>query len=148
MHAKESESLAAVYLPLRVVYGLTPIVAGLDKFFNLLANWGDYLPATIVEGLPISVSTLMGGVGCIEVMAGLAVLLFAPRLGAWVVTAWLTAIALTLILAGHYDIAVRDLVMAVGAYALAQLAALRGESWLGEAAEGGVPGETTAQAQG
>jgi hypothetical protein len=45
-----------------------------------------------------------------------------PRIGAYVVMAWLIAIALTLLLGGHYfDVAVRDLAMAAGAYTLGQL---------------------------
>jgi hypothetical protein len=69
-------------------------------------------------------------VGVIEIIAGLAVLTALPRLGAYVVMAWLILIAVTVAAAGYLDIAVRDLVMAVGAYSLGQLAALRGEPWL------------------
>lgn len=106
---------------LRYTYGLVPIVAGLDKFTNLLANWKDYVSKSIIDMLPISAAAFMSVVGIIEIAAGVLVLL-RPRIGAWVVMAWLVAIALTLIAGGHYfDVAVRDLVMAVGAFALAKL---------------------------
>jgi hypothetical protein len=69
-------------------------------------------------------------VGVIEIAAGLAVLTILPRLGASIVMAWLTLIAVAVSMAGYYDIAVRDLVMAIGAYSLGQVAALRGEQWI------------------
>jgi hypothetical protein len=123
------KNLSSIYLPLRLTYGLVPVVAGLDKFFNLLTDWGKYLPRGLASGLPVSVSTFMAVVGCIEIAAGLAVLTVLPRLGTYVVMAWLILIAAVLVVAGDLDIAVRDLGMAVGAYALGQVAALRQERW-------------------
>jgi uncharacterized membrane protein YphA (DoxX/SURF4 family) len=106
---------------LKYTYGLVPIVAGLDKFTNLLTNWSDYLGATAKEMLPLSPSAFMMVVGVIEIIAGVLVLI-KPAIGAWVVSAWLILIALSLIVSGqHFDVAVRDIVMAIGAYALAKL---------------------------
>ncbi|MCW3092473.1 MAG: DoxX family rane protein [Ferruginibacter sp.] len=106
---------------LKVTYGLVPIIAGIDKFTNLLTNWKDYLSVSITNMLPFSATTFMYIVGIIEIVAGLLVFL-RPRIGAWVVMAWLILIACTLIFGGHYfDVAVRDLVMAVGAFALGKL---------------------------
>ena len=120
-----TDSLASIYIPLRLVYGLVPIVAGLDKFFNLLTQWDKYLPGALAEALPISAHAFMLIVGVIEILAGLAVLTKLTRLGAYVVMAWLVLIALNLLAAGAFDVAVRDLVMAAGAYTLGQVAALR-----------------------
>ena len=109
---------------MRVTYGLVPIVAGADKFTNLLTHWENYLNPSIVKMLPISATTFMMIVGVIEIVAGLIVLI-RPRIGAWIVMAWLICIALQLIAAQQfYDIAVRDLVMAVGAFSLAKLSAV------------------------
>jgi hypothetical protein len=130
MAANEPGSLASIYVPLRLVYGLVPLVAGLDKYLNLLTDWDKYLPSAVVELLPISAHQLMLVVGIIEIAAGLAVLTSLTRLGAYVVMAWLVLIALNLIAAGYYDIAVRDLAMAVGAYTLGRVAALRNERWI------------------
>ncbi|AIZ65162.1 tRNA (5-methylaminomethyl-2-thiouridylate)-methyltransferase [Hymenobacter sp. DG25B] len=108
---------------LRFTYGLIPIVAGADKFTNLLTNWEAYLNPALVRMLPFSAHTFMLLVGIIEIIAGVLVL-WRPRVGAWVVMAWLIAIALTLITSGRYlDVAVRDLAMAVGAWSLARLSA-------------------------
>jgi hypothetical protein len=61
-------------------------------------------------------------VGVIENVAGVLVLSKMTRLGAYVVSAWLACIALNLISSGHFlDVAVRDLVMACGAFTLAKL---------------------------
>ena len=109
---------------MRVTYGLVPIVAGADKFTNMLTHWENYLNPSIVKMLPISATTFMMIVGVIEIVAGLIVLI-RPRIGAWIVMAWLICIALQLIAAQQfYDIAVRDLVMAVGAFSLAKLSAV------------------------
>ncbi|GAA4498772.1 DoxX family membrane protein [Hymenobacter ginsengisoli] len=106
---------------LTLTYGLVPIVAGLDKFTNLLTNWEAYLAPNQVRLLPVAAPAFMHLVGIIEVVAGILVLL-RPRIGAWVVMGWLIAIALTLVSGGHYfDVAVRDLVMAIGAWSLAYL---------------------------
>ena len=106
---------------LKFTYGLVPIVAGLDKFTNLLTNWEIYLSEPVLSILPFSAGTFMVIVGIIEIAAGVLVLL-RPRIGAYVVMTWLIAIALTLVLGGKYfDVAVRDLVMAVGAFVLAKL---------------------------
>lgn len=125
-----SAELSPIYFPLRIAYGLVPIIAGLDKFSNLLVHWDKYLPGFLTNALPFSPHTFMIIVGIIEIVAGLVVLSGLTRLGAYVVMAWLILISINLILAGFYDIAVRDLVMALGAYTLGQIAALRGESWL------------------
>lgn len=129
MDANTSHRLSSIYIPLRLCYGLVPLVAGADKYFNLLTDWSRYLPAAVAGQLPISAANFMLIVGGIEIVAGLAVLTVFTRLGAYVVMAWLALIAVNLILAGFYDIAVRDLVMAVGAYTLGQVAGLRGEHW-------------------
>lgn len=105
---------------LRFTYGIVPIVAGMDKFTNLLTNWPDYL-GNNKSMVPMEPLTFMKIVGVVEIIAG--ILVFARTLvGAYIVMAWLILIALTLLIGGHYfDVAVRDLVMAVGAYTLAQL---------------------------
>lgn len=106
---------------LRYTYGLVPIVAGLDKFTNLLTDWKDYLAPSIANSLPFSASTFMAIVGIIEIIAGVIVLI-RPRIGGFIVMAWLIAIALNLLISGrYYDVAVRDLVMAIGAFSLATL---------------------------
>jgi len=106
---------------LKITFGVVPIVAGLDKFTNLLANWPAYLGNNLKGMLPFDPLVFMKVVGIIEIVAGIIVLA-RPLLGAYIVMAWLVCIALQLIAGGQYfDVAVRDLVMAVGAYTLAQL---------------------------
>ncbi len=123
----DQDQLRRLYLPLRLCYGLVPIVAGADKFTNLLTDWSQYLPGGYATLLPIEPSVFMMIVGVIEILAGLAVLTKLTRLGGYVVAAWLVLIAINVAIAGYLDIAVRDMVMALGAYTLSGLAALRGE---------------------
>ncbi len=106
---------------LKVVYGLVPIVAGLDKFANVLTDWTALLPGAIASALPVEPTVFMYVVGVVEIVAGVVVLSRYTEEGAYVVAAWLTLVAVTQVVAGNFDVAVRDLVMAVGAVALAQL---------------------------
>lgn len=106
---------------LKYTFGLVPIVAGLDKFTNILTNWGQYVSESFAEMLPFDIATFMMIVGIIEIVAGILVLT-KTKLGASVVATWLVAIALTLILSWSYvDVAVRDLVMAIAAFCLVKL---------------------------
>lgn len=106
---------------LKITYGVVPIVAGLDKFTNLLTDWSAYLSPAMKAMLPVDALLFMKIVGIIEIIAGIIVLA-RPLTGAWIVMIWLICIALQLIAGGNYfDVAVRDLVMAVGAFVLAQL---------------------------
>lgn len=113
-----------VHRMLWLTYGIVPIVAGLDKFTNLLTDWSQYLAPLAADLLPFPVGTFMVIVGVIEIVAGVLVFV-RPRLGGTVVAAWLVAIAVNLLIAGFFDIAVRDLAMAVGAWGMAQLTAIR-----------------------
>jgi hypothetical protein len=124
----DTQGLNLIYVPLRLCYGLIPIIAGADKFLNLLTDWSKYLPEFMIKAIPVSPHTFMMGVGVIEIVAGLAVLTSLPRLGAYIVALWFVLIAGAVTLAGFYDIAVRDLAMALGAYTLGTVAALRGEA--------------------
>ncbi|WP_118953090.1 hypothetical protein [Taibaiella helva] len=113
-------TIQQVQTTLKFTYGIVPIVAGLDKFTNLLTHWADYLGRN-QSMIPFDAMLFMKIVGIIEIIAGLIVFI-RPLAGAYIVMAWLICIALQLIISGQYfDVAVRDLVMAVGAYTLAQL---------------------------
>jgi hypothetical protein len=126
----DTKALNRVYVPLRLCYGVVPIVAGADKFTNLLTDWSKYLPEAATSVVPVEPHVFMMGVGVIEILAGVAVLTALPRLGAYVVALWLVLVAAAVLLAGYLDIAVRDLVMALGAYTLGAVAAMRGEPLL------------------
>jgi len=117
-------NLSRIWTLLRFTYGFVPIVAGFDKFTNLLTNWENYLNPRVLAILPVSGHAFMSAVGVVEIVAGLLVLL-RPRQGSIVVMAWLIGIALSLITGGRYlDVAVRDLVMAIGAFTLGSLTPL------------------------
>jgi uncharacterized membrane protein YphA (DoxX/SURF4 family) len=111
---------------LRIGLGSAAFLAGLDKFFNLLADWPMYLSPLATRVLPISASTFMHAAGVVEMIAGLAILAGFSRIGGYVVMVWLIAIALNLLTAGlFYDIAVRDVEMSLAAFTLARLTEVR-----------------------
>ena len=118
----ERKVVDSIWWTLRMSFGLVPLLAGLDKFFNLLTQWPKYVAPGFAHALPMSPQHFMYIVGVIEIVAGLAMLLSPwTKVFAYVVAAWLTGIALNLIGGGYYDVAVRDLVMAVTAVSLARL---------------------------
>lgn len=117
-----TKNVAFVTNLLKYTYGLVPIVAGLDKFANVLTDWPAYLGSGAEEMLPFAPATFMAIVGVIEIAAGILVLRF-TKIGSLIVAAWLVLIAVVLIVNGFLDIAVRDLVMAIGAYSLHKLSA-------------------------
>jgi hypothetical protein len=98
-------------------------IAGLDKFFNFLTQWEKYLAPVAARMLPLSAHAFMMVVGVIELCAA-ALVIVKPRIGGYVVAAWLGAITLNLLLGGWYDIALRDFGLMLGALALARLSGL------------------------
>ena len=110
------------FLLLRIVFVVAPIVAGLDKFADVLTDWDQYLAPWLNDILPGSAQDAMHVIGVVEVAAGLLVAV-APRFGAPLVAAWLGGIVFNLLTySGYYDIALRDFGLMVGALALWRLA--------------------------
>ena len=122
--AEDKVGSSHAYQPYRILqfaFVVAPIIAGLDKFFDLLVNWDQYLPAAVAQMSPIPPHTLMLVVGVIEIIAGIGVAL-KPRIFAYVVAAWLAVIIINLLLIpGYFDIALRDLGLLLGALALGAL---------------------------
>jgi uncharacterized membrane protein YphA (DoxX/SURF4 family) len=106
---------------LRFGFTVAPIVAGLDKFFHVLVDWDKYLAPSVNNLLGGNGHTFMLVAGVIEIIAGIGVLL-RPRIFAYVVAAWLLGIIVNLLLIpGYFDVALRDLGLALGALALGRL---------------------------
>jgi uncharacterized membrane protein YphA (DoxX/SURF4 family) len=119
------------YWALRLGLGATAFLAGLDKFTNLLTHWEKYIAPQVAEKLPVSGKKFMYAVGAIEMLVGVGILTRQTKLASYAASGWLLGIAADLILNGDYDIAARDVNMALAAYALA-----RSEGSRQQAAEG------------
>jgi uncharacterized membrane protein YphA (DoxX/SURF4 family) len=112
------------FTTLRIGYTLLPIVMGIDKFFNAMTSWPQYLADWIDNIVPGTAQQFMYFVGGVEILAGLIVAL-RPRYGAYIVAAWLAGIVINLLSYGEwYDIAVRDFGLMLGALALGRLASV------------------------
>jgi hypothetical protein len=110
------------YLVLRTGFVVAPILFGLDKFTNLLADWTTYLAPAVDRLVPGSATSAMLAVGVVEIVAGLVVAV-RPKVGGYLVAAWLAGIIANLLLLGdHYDVALRDFGLLLAALALARLA--------------------------
>ena len=111
------------FVLLRTIFTVAPVLFGLDKFFGLLTDWDRYLAPWTNDLIPGTAHHAMLAVGVVEILAGLLVAVL-PRVGGYVVAAWLAGIIVNLLLIGdYYDIALRDFGLLVGALALARLAA-------------------------
>jgi uncharacterized membrane protein YphA (DoxX/SURF4 family) len=111
---------------LKIAVGIGPIIAGTDKFFNKLTDWSMYLSPLATKVVPVSATTFMHVVGVVEIIAGLIVLSRWTKLGSYIVVLWLLCIAVNLCTTGmFYDLALRDVEIAVGAFVLSQLSAAR-----------------------
>jgi len=120
----KTDRLITPWWALRIGLGGAAFLAGLDKYFNILADWTAYLSPLAAHALPFSATTFMHIVGVIEMAVGLAILGGLTEIGAYVASAWLLAIAVNLVTTGHYfDVAVRDVEMAIAAFTLARLTA-------------------------
>jgi hypothetical protein len=129
IHLNRSRATTAVdpahqaFVLLRTVFTVAPIAFGLDKFANLLTDWPGYLAPWIDALVPGTAQQAMYAVGVVEIVAGVLVAV-APRIGGWVVAAWLAGIIVDLLtIPGYYDVALRDFGLLVAAVALARLAA-------------------------
>jgi hypothetical protein len=110
------------FLLLRTAFTVAPVVFGLDKFFNVLTDWQQYLAPTVDRIVPGTGHQMMLAVGLVEVVAGVLVAV-RPQLGGYVVAAWLAGIITNLLLIpGFYDVALRDFGLLLAALALARLA--------------------------
>ena len=121
-----SESSYQAFQILHLGFTIAPIIAGLDKFFHLLVNWDQYLPPLAGRLTGGYGHELMLVVGVIEIIAGVGVW-FRPKIFANVVAAWFLLIIVNLLLIpGYYDVALRDLGLALGALALGRLSVVYG----------------------
>ena len=116
---------------MRVAIGLMATLAGLDKFFNILADWSSYVSPVVTQLLPFSTDVLMWVVGIVEFAVGISILTALPVVGAYVASAWLLLVAGSLLLGGHLDIAVRDVVLSISAFTLARLVQVQNELEVG-----------------
>lgn len=124
--AEFDDRLNVGWWALRIGLGVGPIITGIDKYFNKLADWAMYLTPLATKMLPIGASTFLHVVGLVEIAAGLLVLSRWTKIGCYIVMFWLLAIAVNLITTGmFYDLAMRDVEIAIGAFVLAQLTAAR-----------------------
>lgn len=129
MHKGFDSRLDQAWWVLRIGLGVGPFLAGLDKYFNLLTNWTAYISPLILKILPFSGQTFMHIVGVIEMIVGLTILTRWTRLGAYVASAWLVAIAINLLSTGmFFDVAVRDVEMALAAFVLARMTEVRSDA--------------------
>jgi hypothetical protein len=107
---------------MRLAFTVAPIAFGLDKFFNEMVHWPNYLAPWINDIVPGTGQEFMYVVGAIEILAGIIVAL-KPRYGGYVVAAWLGGIVVNLLTySGFYDIALRDFGLMLAALTLARLA--------------------------
>lgn len=119
--------IRSAFWALRVGLGATAFLAGADKFTNRLTNWGKYVTPEAENKIPLSRKNFMRAIGVVEMLVGAGILSPRTRVSSYSAAAWLMAIAGNLWLNKDYDVAVRDVNMAIAAFALGQLSGARNE---------------------
>lgn len=121
MHKYSHDKAYQAFRILQLTFIIAPILAGLDKFFYLMADWSGYLAPSISRILSHRDQEFMILVGIIEIIAGIG-MIFKPKVFAYIISAWLLCIILNLVLLGDfYDIALRDLGLCLAALSLGRL---------------------------
>jgi hypothetical protein len=117
-----TDPIVQAFWLLRIGFTIAPILFGVDKFFHILTDWDRYLAPVVNDLVPGTGHQAMYAVGVVEIIAGLVVAV-APRLGGYLVAAWLAGIIVNLLLIpGYYDVALRDFGLLLAALTLARLA--------------------------
>ena len=118
--------LNAAFWALRVGLAFEQIIAGGDKFYDKLADWGMYLSPLATRVIPVEPSHFMRAIGVVEILLGITLLTPWTKLASYAVMLWLVGIIINLVATGmFYDLALRDCEVAIGAFALAQLSTVR-----------------------
>lgn len=121
-----SDKVNVAWWALRIGLGVGPVITGLDKYFNKLADWSMYLSPLATKVVPVSAAAFMHVTGAVEIIAGLIVLSRWTKIGSVIVMLWLLGIAVNLVTTGmFYDLAMRDVEIALGAFVLWQLSLAR-----------------------
>jgi hypothetical protein len=124
--AVDGKLFNGLWATLKCIYGLVPIVLGLDKFFYYIVNWNIYVSPFVAAHIPVTIPHFVMIVGIIEIIAGLIVLSHWTRFGAYIVALWILLIIINLFaIGGLMDIILRDLVIAVGYVAYAILTQIK-----------------------
>lgn len=125
LQVSERAGAHQAFMLLRTVFTIAPILFGLDKFANILADWTMYLAPVATSLVPVPARTFMYAVGVVEIIAGIAVAV-RPRFGSLLVAAWLLGIIINLLILGNfYDVALRDFGLLIAALALNRLSPAR-----------------------
>ena len=114
--------LTLIWLALKFTYGLLFTLSGTVLILSIYWPW-IYTKMTPAAVIPHT--SLMMGIGIVEVLIGL--ILFSPytKLGAILAAIWLSIIIINQIwMANYLDIVARDIVLFVGALALAGLSSV------------------------
>lgn len=108
---------------LRYTYGTVILLAGFDKLLgtDIIVNWSKYISPFVAGYLPVSTGVFLAAMGVIEIVVAIMILTKMPRIGAYLATAWLLFISINLLMLGALDIAIRDILLAMGAVVLAEL---------------------------
>ena len=123
-----NDRLNVSWWALKIALGVGPIITGIDKYFNKMTDWGMYLSPLATKAVPVSTATFMRAVGLVEIVAGLIVLSHWIKIASYIVMFWLLGIAVNLITTGmFYDLAMRDVEIAIGAFVLLELTAVHEE---------------------
>ncbi len=103
---------------LRYAFGISLVLIGIDKVFhtNIVTEWEKYVSPLALSVLPISAVTLVSVLGIAEIVVGALFFTKLSKIAAGLAIIALLAIIVNLFSLRLYDIALRDLLIALSAY--------------------------------
>ena len=117
-----NDPLNTAWWSLRLAFFIGPLFAGLDKFFNLLTHWDQYLSPMAQRALGSHSHQFMMAAGAVEIMVALMVITSWTKPGAYLASVWLLLMAINLVMCGQYfDIALRDIGLCLSAFGFARM---------------------------
>ncbi len=122
---QSANKLSFLFNLLKITYGMFLIIVGIDKFFDLIVNWIHYVHPNILVFIPYR--SLIVAVALLEIFLGLLILLPKVKLGYYAAIVWMVVVIIDLLALGYYDIAARDVLIALGLFTLALLADVNDE---------------------
>jgi hypothetical protein len=126
-HHENNNLIYQAFMVLQTGLVIVPLIAGLDKYAGILANWSQYLAPGIPRLFHVTAETVMYFVGAIEVLIAMGVALY-PRVFSYVLIGWFgVVIANLLVLGQFYDVVLYNFGLGVAAFALSRLSQLKEE---------------------
>ncbi len=126
-HGENNKLISQAFMALQSGLVAVSLIAGMDKFVDLLTNWSAYVAPQLPRLLGFSSQAVSYGAGVIEILIAMGIAIW-PRVFSNILVGWMGIIILNLLLTGQYfDLILQDFGLAAAAYAFSRLCQIKEE---------------------